>query len=53
MDNQEATMYRLDVARRFPNLAAVERGPDLDEVFELGLGLLLDGLAVRVAERLA
>jgi AcrR family transcriptional regulator len=49
MDDQEATMLRLDVARRFPNIAAVQRGPDLDEVFELGLGLLLDGLAARLA----
>jgi DNA-binding transcriptional regulator YhcF (GntR family)/AcrR family transcriptional regulator len=49
MGDQEATMLRLDVERRFPNLAAVEQGPDLDSVFELGLGLLLDGLSARLA----
>jgi len=48
VDEQEATFERLNVEHRFPNLAAVEDPPVLDEVFELGLALLLDGLAQRL-----
>jgi AcrR family transcriptional regulator len=49
VDEQEEAFLRLDVGNRFPNLAAVEDPPDLDEVFELGLALILDGLAQRFA----
>jgi DNA-binding transcriptional regulator YhcF (GntR family) len=48
VEGQEEAFLRLDVGHRFPNLAAVDDPPDLDEVFELGLSLLLDGLAQRL-----
>ncbi len=48
-DQQAETFERLHVGERFPNLAAVDDPPDLDLVFELGLALLLDGLAHRLA----
>jgi AcrR family transcriptional regulator len=48
MDRSEKVMDQLDVATRFPHLAAVMNPPDLDAVFDTGLALILDGLAQRL-----
>jgi AcrR family transcriptional regulator len=52
VDQSDEVMERLDVATRFPHLAAVQTPPDLDAVFDLGLTLILDGLAQRLPDRL-
>ena len=52
MDSQDAAFVEIGAPTRFPNLAALAAMPgydmSLDEVFETGLGLILDGLAQRI-----
>jgi DNA-binding GntR family transcriptional regulator len=52
MDRQDAAFQEIAAPVRFPNLASVAEIPGydmpLDEVFEIGLNLILDGLAQRI-----
>lgn len=52
MESQEAEMHRILASGRFPMLARLSAVPDLemdlDSLFESGMKLLLDGLAVRL-----
>jgi AcrR family transcriptional regulator len=52
LETQEGTIRSLVAGGGYPNLAQVfgsDYDFDLDTIFDLGLGLLLDGLAVRLA----
>jgi len=51
VDQSDEEMERLGVGTRFLHLAAVQNPPDLDAVFDLGLALILDGLAQRLPVR--
>jgi Tetracyclin repressor, C-terminal all-alpha domain. len=56
MQAQEATFNAIVASGRFPLLTAVSAQPEfdveLDRLFELGLTLLLDGLAIQVEKHL-
>jgi hypothetical protein len=55
MDSQEAAFLQLGAMTRFPALAEVASIPgfdlELDDVFETGLGLMLDGIAQRIPDQ--
>lgn len=51
VDQSDQALEQLQVAERFPHLAAVQTPPDLDRVFDTGLTLMLDGLAQRLPSR--
>jgi DNA-binding transcriptional regulator YhcF (GntR family) len=55
METQEEAFQQVNSDHRFPMLEAVSQVPDfdlrLDDLFEFGLGLLLDGLAGLVAAK--
>jgi hypothetical protein len=50
MQSQEKTMATVLASGRIPMLSGIATQPDvdLDRLFEFGLQLLLDGLAVRI-----
>lgn len=47
----DARLIQMIEAGPFPTLASLTEGPDLDAVFELGLTLILDGLATMIDAR--